>query len=80
MPVTEQKLDAAISSIADDLRPIVQDIESGIKTTQNHYGRYMDILTQVGEDANTKRLIALALREAGANEAGVLAAMKIHGI
>lgn len=73
-------LDEAIKDIATDLKPVVQEIETGYETTQNHYGRYMSILTMAGHEPSNMRLIALALRQAGANESGLKAAMKIHQI
>ena len=80
MPATKEQIDAAIKDLAKDLEPVVQEIESGLKTTQNHYGRYMSILTMAGNEPDSMRLIALALVEAGANHAGVKSAMKIHQI
>ena len=79
MPLTKRQLDSAILGIANDLQPIVNEIETGIKTTQNHYGRYLSLLS-LGGDSNGMRLVALALVAAGANKRGVADAMKIQGI
>ena len=78
MPVTNKLLDDTIKDLAKDLAPIVDGIEKSPKMTQNHYGRYMDILTQFGPDKNAIKLTALALLEAGANRDGLAAAMRIH--
>lgn len=74
------QLNKLIEELANDLRPIVQKIENSTKTTQDHYGKYMELLSYLGDDPNHKRLMALALIDAGANLRGVHAAMNIHGI
>ena len=79
MALSKKELDTAIFDLSNDLREVVSEIESGIKTTQNHYGRYTSLI-HLAEDNNGKRLIALALVVAGADKRGVAAAMKIHGI
>lgn len=74
-------LDATVTAIAGDLKRIVDDIETEpIKTTQNNYGRYMNVLGLLGKgNIAATQVIALALIEAGANRAGVMSALKIYG-
>ena len=71
----KDKTTQLIKDLAGDLKPEVDKIESSIKTTQNHYGRYMSILG--GFNSNQINLISLALIEAGANRGGVLSALKV---
>jgi hypothetical protein len=73
-----EKLDALVLDVANDLRGTVKDIENSIKTTQNHYGRYMSLIGQLAKgDKTTGNFIALALIEAGANRQGVTAALRV---
>ena len=52
--------------------PLVQKIESSIATTQNHYGRYGQILAQFSKgDPVIAKVIMLALERAGANPQGL---------
>lgn len=70
--VNKNDLDAAIIDIAGDLKTTVASIEKGIKTTQNHYGRYMALFANSGlKTGPQKDLLALALVKAGANAGGV---------
>ena len=73
-------LDKIVTETADDWRVFVAGIEMLPPTTQNHYGRYLDILTHIGDgNEMVTRITALALIEAGANEKGVNAALRITG-
>ena len=73
----KERTDEVITSVADDLREHVAKIEAGIATTQNHYGDYMNLIMSVAtDDANVRKIIALALIRAGANREGVLSALK----
>jgi len=57
---------------------MVESIEKSIKTTQNHYGRYMSLLTSLAKGDNRKaKLFAAAMIEAGANKQGVASALKL---
>jgi hypothetical protein len=67
---------AIIDDMAETLKPIVQGIETSIKTSQNHYGRYLPILTQF-KDKQMRGIVVKALIQAGANQAGVNSALKI---
>lgn len=74
----QAKMEALIDDLANDFKPIVADIEKGIKTTQNNYGRYMSVLSQLGKgNRDHTNLFALALIKAGANRQGVGSAIKI---
>lgn len=78
--VKNTALNELIGELANDLAPTVSAIEQSPMTTKNHYGRYMALLSELGDNPNHKRLIALALIDAGANQQGVKSAMQIHGI
>ena len=53
----------------------VTNIEDGIPTTRNHYGKYMGILSPF----SNKNEIAMLLIYLGANKEGVIDALKITG-
>ena len=74
------KIAAMITDLSVDLAPLVQEIENSAKTTQNHYGRYMSIIAQIGANQTNRQIVARALIGAGANVNGVRSAMRIHGI
>ena len=76
--IEQAKIDALVDDLAGDMRDIVASIEKGMKTTQNHYGRYMSLILAVGQDdPATKKIVALALVKAGANQAGVTSALSL---
>ena len=70
---------SAIADLTPDMKPIVKDIESGIKTTQDHYGNYMASLSRLVPDSNDRMLfvVSCAMIKAGANENGVNSALRI---
>jgi len=73
-----EKLTTLINDLAEDFKPTVSKIESGPKTTQNHYGRYMSLLSTLSDGNHGKaKLFRLALLKAGANQNGVDSAMKV---
>jgi hypothetical protein len=75
---TKAEIDALIADLAEDLKPAVQEIEGSIKTTQNHYGRYMSLLSLMGDGKpDLMKILGVALIKAGANRGGVNSAMKI---
>jgi hypothetical protein len=67
-----EKQETLVNGLADDFRPLVQKIESSIATTQNHYGRYGQLLAQFSKgDPVIAQVIMLALERAGANPQGL---------
>ncbi len=75
---TIQEVHALIIDIAQDLKPIVANIEKSPETTQHHYGDYMAAIGEYKSPHN--KIIATALLVAGANIHGVKSACKIHHI
>ena len=73
-------IDRAIARLAadSDIQALVQDIESGIKTTQGHYGKYLSLLSGIKEK-NTRHILSQALIRVGADAHGVNSAMRIIG-
>ena len=72
------QIQTLIDDLAKDLQPMVQEIEASPKMTQNHYGRYMSLLSSLGKgNKDSTQIIALALMSAGANKAGIASALKI---
>lgn len=75
LPVEQkEKYQKAIDSLVPDLIEPVKGIENSPKLTQHHYGRYLNILLQF--DRKLAMLYGVALIKAGANEKGVVAAIK----
>ncbi len=74
-------LEALISSLADDLRETVADIEAGPQFTKDHYEAYMTMMgagqAGAGEGKAGREVVALALVKAGANRTGVVTALKL---
>lgn len=69
-----------IDELAAEFKDIVTAIESGIKTTQNNYGRYMSLISQLGKgNKNMEKVMAIALMRAKANPNGVRSALKVLG-
>jgi hypothetical protein len=67
-----EKQETLVNGLAEDFRPLVQKIESSIATTQNHYGRYGQLLAQFSRgDRTVAQVILLALERAGANPQGL---------
>jgi len=67
-----EKQETLVQGLADDFRPLVKKIESSIATTQNHYGRYGQILAQFSRgDRTVAQVILIALERAGANPQGL---------
>jgi hypothetical protein len=76
--MTTKELDTLVNELAEDFRPQVTKIESGYKMTQNHYGRYMELLCQMAKgDKNLAMVFSLAMIKAGANREGIKSALKI---
>tara|TARA_R110000822_G_scaffold37178_1_gene104212 strand:+ start:846 stop:1091 length:246 start_codon:yes stop_codon:yes gene_type:complete len=72
-----EKQSKLIKELANDFSETVKTIEKGLKTTQNNYGRYGQLLSMLSK-GNRKHaeIYALALIEAGANIIGVKNALK----
>jgi hypothetical protein len=72
MSTLTEKQETLVNGLADDFRPLVSKIESSIATTQNHYGRYGQLLAQFSKgDRTVAQVIFLALERAGANSQGL---------
>ena len=76
-----RKIDKLIDSLAKDLKPLVQEIESSkVKKTKNHYGKYLMILSKCAKDNPEHAvIIGKALQRAGANLAGLNSALNLVG-
>jgi len=72
----KEKIEALVKELAVDLVPAVSKIEASVATTQNHYGDYLSILS-VPKSQTERKLVALALLEAGANRNGIVSAMHL---
>ena len=64
---------AAIKEAAELVKPIVAKIERGVPLTKYHYAKYLELLSRAPSDQ--RKLLALALLEAGANQEGVAYAL-----
>jgi hypothetical protein len=67
----------AVIDTANTLREIVQEIESRPETTQNRYGDYLSLLSQLNERKPLPTFWALCLVIAGGNKQGIESALKI---
>jgi len=68
----------AVIDLAADLKATVARIEASTPTTQNHYGKYLHLITVASHgDARVGRIMAEALIAAGADWRGVGSAFKI---
>ena len=68
-----KELKDTVISIAETIKPALDDIHANTPTTQNYYGDYMRLLSYKPE---RKKVMALAMLYAGANPQGIEAAMK----
>ena len=73
-----EKQKELITDLANDFLETVKAIEKGVKTTQNHYGKYGQLLSVLSK-GNRKHaeIYAFALMEAGANKSGVKSALQV---
>lgn len=71
-----QKLADAVSADPEIIKE-VEKIEKGVKATQNHYGRYMALLSPYADDKLFLLGLAKGLIQAGANQIGVDSAMRL---
>ena len=68
------ELKKAVLSIAEALAPVLEEIHNSPATSKNYYADYMRILSYKPDSI---KLLALALLYAGANPAGLEAALKL---
>lgn len=74
------KQNKLIDDLAVEFKDTVTAIESGIKTTQDNYGPYMSLISQLGKGNKTmEKVMAIALMRAKANPNGVRSALKVLG-
>ncbi len=72
-----EKQIALIKDLACDFADFVEKTESGLKTTQNNYGKYGAMLSRLANgNKQYAQIYALAMIEAGANVQGVNDALK----
>ena len=64
-------------SIDQDIVEFVSNTEKRLATTQDHYGDYMNFLSKFDSRPGQVYIMAMALKAAGANVAGVNAAVRI---
>jgi hypothetical protein len=64
MKMTKEKETELIMQLAEDVAPFVRDVESGIKTTRNNYGRYGMMLTRLSK-GNRKMAYILGYAASG---------------
>ncbi len=75
---SKPSLKETITALAGDFKPLVTEIEASIKTTQDHYGRYMAVISGLSKgNEKVAKIISLALMEAGANPNGVRSARHV---
>lgn len=75
-PVQQQFVDAFAAD--PDIQKIVKDIEAKMATTRNHYGDYGAALSQLSQGRrNVAQLLGLAFIKAGANQTGVMDALRV---
>jgi len=68
------ELKNAVLSIAETIKPTLNEIHAQRPTTQNYYGDYMRLLSYRPKYA---KILALAMLYEGANPEGVEAAIKL---
>ena len=80
------ELENALDSIAEIVKPLVRALErNSTPITQNNYGAYMGLISTCTDRLglpHTERshlAIGIAITKAGANRAGVIAALRAMG-
>ncbi len=73
----ERNVTAIVEEIATLMKDFVVKVEASVPHTKDHYGDYMAVLTQYSPDPSQRGILASALIAAGANPAGVAAALKV---
>jgi len=85
---SQAELDKVIDQLTGICKPLVQAIEAMTPTTQNHYGDYMSAISRLSDmipssdpamEKKTHIAIGVAMQRAGANKAGVQAALRAMG-
>lgn len=64
-----------IAELVEDFKPSVKQIEAKFATTKGHYGDYMTLLSTLSQDPKKVKFYGILLKRAGANPAGVNAAV-----
>jgi hypothetical protein len=73
-----EKQKELITDLAGDFLETVKAIEKSVKTTQNHYGKYGQLLSSLSKgNRQHAEIYAVALMEAGANKSGVKSALQV---
>ena len=71
-------IDDIVDNLVETLAPAVAAIEAEQwPATRNNYGAYMAIFSQFADDIGQARILALALKRAGANAQGVEDALRV---
>lgn len=74
----EEAISALFDGIKDELEAMVQNIESKLPTTQDHYGSYMGLITSMHDDTRLQKpVIAELLIKAGGNQNGITNALAL---
>ena len=67
-----------VDRVAESVKPAVEEIEAiKVPTTRNSYALYMAIFSQFADDIGQARVLAMALKQAGANVQGVDDALRV---
>jgi hypothetical protein len=79
-------IDTVINELSNICKPIVEEIESQVPVTKDHYDQYMVAIEKVAEIMSRSERnksvylgIGVAFQRAGANKNGVQAALRIMG-
>lgn len=84
--MSEPTLSQVLDQLATICRPVVCRIESSVPVCQNHYDDYMIAIDTIakllpkGEDKSVMLAVGVALNRAGANQNGVLSALRALGV
>tara|TARA_R100000306_G_scaffold18162_1_gene22457 strand:+ start:90 stop:350 length:261 start_codon:yes stop_codon:yes gene_type:complete len=57
-----------IKELAEEMKPLVQEIENGVPTSKDNYDRYLGVVEALSKGNKVRELVTLiALAKAGAN-------------
>ena len=78
---TKEEITKVLNKYADLLRDEVKAIEKSRKLTQNHYGKYLSLITTLKDKmpSSREKFWGAVLVIAGANKQGVINALKVLG-